>query len=337
MKHSFLGRRAAIAAVAFMAAACTMKEQEQPALTGPSEFGQSITVAVSPDVLTQDGASQSVVTVTARGPNGAALTNLSMRAEISVGGVPVDFGTLSARNVVTGSDGRATFVYTAPPAPAGGSAIDNFTIVDIVVAPVGTDFGNAVPRMASIRIVPRGIVVPPSDGLVPIFTMTPRQPTDNQSVLFDASQSTSASSRIVEYRWDFGDGDTGAGRTTSHGFEEPGTYVVTLTIVDAVGRTASTSESITVTAGEAPIARFTVSPTAVRVNQPNIFNAVTSTAAPGRRIVRYSWDFGDGSTRSGVQVSKSFDAVGTYVVTLTVTDDVGRVGRLTTNVAVLGP
>ncbi len=41
-----------------------------------------------------------------------------MRTETRVGGTPVDFGTLSARNVVTGSDGRATLVYTAPPSPA---------------------------------------------------------------------------------------------------------------------------------------------------------------------------------------------------------------------------
>ena len=47
---------------------------------------------------------------------GQALRNLSLRAEISVNGFCVsDFGTLSARNLVTDGTGRASAIYTAPP------------------------------------------------------------------------------------------------------------------------------------------------------------------------------------------------------------------------------
>ena len=99
--------------------ACTMKSQEAPDFAGPSEFGKSITVTVTPDAIVQDGASQSVVTVTALGSNGQPLANIPLRAEIRVDGVPTDFGSLSARNLVTDANGRATLVYTAPATVAG--------------------------------------------------------------------------------------------------------------------------------------------------------------------------------------------------------------------------
>ena len=137
-----------------------MDDQDAPPLTGPSEFAQSIVIAVSPDVLPQDGASQSFITVTARDANAQPIRNLTMRTETQVNGTPVDFGTLSARNVVTGSDGRATLVYTAPPSPA--VAPDEFLLVDIVVTPFGTDFNNssAAQRVDSARAA--GQVAPPS-------------------------------------------------------------------------------------------------------------------------------------------------------------------------------
>src|SRR6185436_10788715 len=50
--------------------------------------------------------------------------------------------------------------------------------------------------------------------------------------------------------------------------------------------------------------------------------------APGSSIVRYDWQFGDGTSTSGRDVQHSFSAsnIGTalYVVTLTVTDSYGR-------------
>ena len=49
-------RRATVVALVAVSA-CTMKKQEAPGLSGPSEFGTAITVTVTPDVITQDGAS----------------------------------------------------------------------------------------------------------------------------------------------------------------------------------------------------------------------------------------------------------------------------------------
>ena len=332
MKHQ-IASAAGLLVAASLLAGCTMKEQNPPDFAGPSEFGTSIAVAVTPDLLTQDGASQSVVTVTARDPNGQPFRNLPLRAEIYVGGTVADFGSLSARSVVTGADGRATFVYTAPPAVSPG--VDTFTVVDIAIVPVGHDFANSVTRVASLRLVPPGLVIPP-DGLQPAFTVNPSAPQDHQSVLFDASSSRAPGNNpIVSYSWNFGDGHSANGRTVSHEYSTAGTYIVSLTVADGYGRTATTTQSLSVNAGVNPTASFVFSPTDPLPGSTVFFNAASSRAAPGRRIVRYQWDFGNGSTASGSTASRVYTTVGTYTVTLTVTDDAGRrgVASLTVQVA----
>jgi PKD repeat protein len=307
-----------------------MKSQEAPDLTGPSEHFQSITVSVTPDVLSQDGGSQSVITMIARGPNGESLRNVSMRVEIHVNGTPVDFGSLSARNVVTNSEGRATAVYTAPSAPS--VAVDEFTVVDIVVTPMGGDFNNTTIRTAAIRLVPPGFVIPPN-GLVALFTVTPALAIDNQDVLFDASASFGD---IVSYSWDFADGAKGSGQTTTHAYNVAGVYHATLTITDPFGRTASTTRTITVSPGSNPTASFIFSPSAPRVGQTVAFNATGSTAPPGRTIVSYMWDFGEGAglQPGGVTANHVYGAAAGYNVTLVVTDDSGKTASVTRAVTI---
>jgi PKD repeat protein len=324
MKQLLLNGVALLAAVVM--AGCTTKSQEAPPLAGPSEYGTSIAIAIAPDVLTQDGASQSLITVTARDANGQPLRNVSLRAEIIVDGVAVDFGSLSARNLVTGSDGRATVVYTAPPSPR--ITVDNRTVVNIVITPVGTDFNNTAARTASIRLVPPGIVVGP-DGLIAAFVFTPTTPVDNQTILFDATASTSAAGNpIASYAWNFGDGDRGSGVTATHDYGTAGSYVVTLTISDALGRSAFKASSITVTAGVGPTAAFSSSPAAPLVNQAVTFNGAATRAAPGRTIDSYEWDFGDGASGSGITASHTYTAANVYNVVLTVTDDTGKTGSI---------
>ncbi len=58
---------------------------------------------------------------------------------------------------------------------------------------------------------------------------------------FDASSSTGAAT----YSWDFGDGTTGAGVTTTHTFAPRKSYTVTLTVGNTGGTTNSTSQVLT--------------------------------------------------------------------------------------------
>lgn len=333
--------RLAVAAVglALLTAGCTTKKQETPALTGPSELGTSISISVSPDVLAQDGASQSLVTITARDQNGQPLRSLPLQAAIAVNGVLTDFGTLSARSIVTDANGRATLTYTAPAAPA--IPVDNGTVVQILVTPSGNDFGNATARLASIRLVPRGVITPPNN-LSATFDVTRPDTTEDSTILFDATKSDAANptTTLVSYLWDFGKGDTASGRQVTRKFGQ-GSRTVTLTVTDVAGRTGTSQQVITVVSGTRPTAATpSISPIPPRLGEPVHFDASGSSAAPGHRIVSYTWNFGEGTikTTSDPRIDFVYTlGARTYVVLLTVTDETGKTSQTPATVSVTFP
>ena len=315
-------------AVAAIAAGCTVSRTPAPPLQGPSELALSLTIAANPDVLSMDGASQSQITVETRDANGQLQPNVALRAEILANGTIVDFGSLSARTFVTGSNGRAAVTYTAPVAVSG--AIPSLSIR---ITPTGTDAANLVGRFVDIRLVPPGVIT--GGGPTPSFTVTPAGPTAFTDARFDASASTaSLGASIVGYSWDFGDGSAASGVTATHRFSASGTFHAVLTVTDSNGVSASKSQDIVVGGGAAPTADFTVSPASPLTNQEINFNGGLSTAGAGHSIVRYAWNFGSGSPQSGVTVTKSYDVAGTYSVTLTVTDEAGQTAQTTKGVTV---
>lgn len=307
-------------------AACTAKKQDAPQLSGPSELATAITMYASPDTLRQDGASQAQITVQARDTKGEAIKNLPIRLDVAVGGVLADYGQLSSKNVYTGSDGRATATYTSPNAPV--TAEDANQIVQILATPVGADYVGAVTHSVQIRLVPPGVIIPPSDFPKVLFSFSPSAPLTGTDVTFDGSASVSPTGRIVAYAWDFGDGSTGSGPTVTHRFGLGGSYIVKLTVADDRNLSASDTKTVVVTDSGAPTAAFVFSPTSPVVNQDIFFNASSSTAAPGRTLVAYNWNFGTDRTGTGVTTTKTYGTAGTYNVTLVVTDDIGKKGTV---------
>jgi PKD repeat protein len=109
---------------------------------------------------------------------------------------------------------------------------------------------------------------------------------------------------------------------------------VTLTVTDNGGLTASTSRTVTITApNQPPVANFSATPSTTTTGTPIALSAATS-FDPDGSIVGYAWTFGDGTTGSGVTVSKSYATAGTYTVTLTVTDNGGLTGTTTGTVTI---
>jgi hypothetical protein len=70
------------------------------------------------------------------------------------------------------------------------------------------------------------------------------------------------------------------------------------------------------------VPRFTYSPTGPRTFDQVFFDA-SSSSDPEGAIVSYSWQFGDGQTGSGRQVTHEYVLAGTYGVVLTVRDQFG--------------
>lgn len=141
----------------------------------------------------------------------------------------------------------------------------------------------------------------------------------NQTINFTDSSIT-IPGYIKEYIWNFGDGSTSNEPNPTHKYTKEGVYTVTLTIINNYGLRASTSKVILVRGSGKypPIARFTFI-----VNGLNVtFNASSSYDIDGK-IVKYIWDFGDGTTNTTTNpiITHIYNKSGVYIVKLTVVDN----------------
>ncbi|MCJ7604310.1 MAG: Ig-like domain-containing protein, partial [Desulfobulbaceae bacterium] len=143
---------------------------------------------------------------------------------------------------------------------------------------------------------------------------------------------------LIDYEWDFADGDAGTGVVASHIFYLPGTYMTTLTVTDNSGGTATASATIIVSDTTPPGPPTNQAPTAV-ISSTSVspssyqFNAYDSEDADGL-LVSYNWNFGDGSTATDSYAEHEFATAGTYSVTLTVKDDEDATATAQTSVTV---
>ena len=314
-------------AASILAAGCALESADVPGVTGPSEYAVSITATATPDRLPRDGSSQSVVTLNVRDAQNRPVAGQRLTLGLLAGA-----GTLSVSEVVTDANGQATFTVTAPPA----SAIAGST-VQILATPVGNVSGGSFPRVIEISLTGSANTSRPS----PLFTVTPPSPEVGQVASFNASGTTDEGVACLDacsYTWAFGNEAVKSGRVQTHAFQTPGIHSVVLTVTDASGTSASVQQNVTVTAAARPTVTFTFAPTTPFAGETATFTA-TGTAGVNHRITQFSWNFGDGSAvvrTSNASVSHTFTTPGSYVVTVTATDDLGQTAISSATVVVVG-
>ncbi|MFB0558515.1 MAG: PKD domain-containing protein, partial [Candidatus Bathyarchaeia archaeon] len=156
-----------------------------------------------------------------------------------------------------------------------------------------------------------------------------------EEVTFDGMGSVASNgSSIVKYEWDLdGDGEFEAlGATQTLSFHAIGQYSVSLRVTDTLGETAVDACEVSVEEAP-PVASFTVSP-----EEPTVREAVhfTDTSAVYRGDIRaWRWDFGDGRNSTEQNPTHLYYDKGTYLVSLTVEDDEGRVNTSSASVMVV--
>jgi peptide/nickel transport system substrate-binding protein len=177
-----------------------------------------------------------------------------------------------------------------------------------------------------------------------------------ESISFDASASTDPGGRIVEYRWFFGDGETGTGVQSTHGYTAPGSYIVYLEVRDDGGALGTNEVSllyIDVLAQEVPKGNSSA-PTAIASSDNNVvqrdvalsFDSISSWAwrwsdekgdfdPVTAAVTAREWSFGDGSTSTAASPSHSYASSGNYPARLTVTAENGAKASFVRTIHVL--
>ncbi|MBU0595891.1 PKD domain-containing protein, partial [Candidatus Bipolaricaulota bacterium] len=74
-------------------------------------------------------------------------------------------------------------------------------------------------------------------------------PIPGERVQYDGSGSIDLDGELVDFVWDFGDGETTRGTRVSHVYDEAGIYTVRLTVEDDCGGTASVTHDVNVHRG----------------------------------------------------------------------------------------
>jgi serine protease len=146
--------------------------------------------------------------------------------------------------------------------------------------------------------------------------------TEDIAVTFNSSGSYDPDKDTLTYKWDFGDGSTGAGVGPTHTYIAGGTYTVTLVVNDGkVDSPAATTEAIITEINDPPVADAGPDQTA-SMDELVIFDGSGSYDIDDG-IATYAWDFGDKITYSDITATHTYSTVGIYTVTLTVTDNEG--------------
>ncbi len=209
--------------------------------------------------------------------------------------IAMDIDALAASNGLSLTN---TFVIKFQQYDNYGLTTDGMTFDDINVV------SNDAPPVAAF-------VGSPTSGSYPLAVAFTDQSTGNPT----------------SWAWTFGDGGTSTAQNPSHSYTAAGTYTVTLTATNAFGSDGETkTDYITVTAPPPPTADFSATPTAGVLPLLVAFSDA-STGSP----TSWAWTFGDGGTSTEQNPSYTYNAVGTYTVTLTATNAYGSDGETKTD------
>ena len=171
------------------------------------------------------------------------------------------------------------------------------------------------------------LLVPPNHAPVANFTYSPSSPT-TQDVITFTDTSSDPDGNIVNWTWDFGDGDMSYERYPIHSYADNGTYNVTLTVMDDDGATNSTYKLLSIS-NVPPTADFTYSPCAT-----DSLHFTDNSVDNDGSIINWSWNFGDGNISYDQNPTHSYADNNTYNVTLTVEDDDGATDTISRNVSI---
>lgn len=168
----------------------------------------------------------------------------------------------------------------------------------------------------------------------PATTITVKINPPSQSVLyagrkFNLTATATASSNLpITYSWTVGTQPVLVGNSIDITASAAGTYPVKVVASDSAGASAQATASFTVI--DAVLSTPVISATALTGFKANqIISFTGSSSDPSGGTVTYAWAFGDGTTGTGATTNHTYNASGSYTVTLTASNDLGTTAKST--------
>ncbi|MET0634428.1 MAG: PKD domain-containing protein [Chitinophagaceae bacterium] len=124
----------------------------------------------------------------------------------------------------------------------------------------------------------------------------------------------------VSWRWDLGNGTISTLKNPTATYFNPGTYNVKLVVKNASGSDSVTRQQF-ITVYPKPVVDFVASDSTGCF--PYIVNFTDRSSAGSGTITETAWDFGDGTTSTGLNPSHIYTSAGTFTVSLKVTNSNG--------------
>ncbi|MFO7792606.1 MAG: PKD domain-containing protein [Candidatus Saliniplasma sp.] len=153
----------------------------------------------------------------------------------------------------------------------------------------------------------------------PDFTYEPADPTAKDDVEF-ISDSYDPDGDIVEYHWDFDDGNVSDGEVVNHSYSFSGSYLVSLVVWDDNGEENQTTKEVEIE-NLPPEPSFDYSPAKIYTGHEVQFEE-DSFDYDGW-ISEWSWDFGDGESSDILEPTHTYEEAGEYEIALTIEDNKG--------------
>lgn len=165
------------------------------------------------------------------------------------------------------------------------------------------------------------------------FTASPNPVCAGDAIGF-TSTSTKGDTTINKYSWDFGNGNLSSAASPNYAYSSAGVYSISLVVTDGHGCQDKILKNNYLRVKPTPRASFYLDsgfnctvPTSIWFQNRSTGGSLT-----------YAWSFGDGGTSSAANPKYTYNALGTYSPSLTVTDTNGCKNTFTASGAVyLGP
>src|SRR2546425_2068753 len=267
-----------------------------------------------------------IVTITNVSPNPATSGQI-----VSVAFTATDDEAIS-KTCISWGDSVSACGITSPVAHVYTVSVSTIFMITVNA----TDTAGLTGKATSSETVNPSTAVPP---VVTVNAPTPNPALTGQTVTVTWAVSSSATVTASCINW--GDGTSACGlvgiASATHTYANTGnamseTFTITVNATNSAGTGQGTNMEIV---NDKPPIAVIAGPGTATTGQTVTFDGSGSTDPDGT-ITNFSWNFGDGATGTGVMVMHTYAIAGSFIVTLTVTDNGGNTNSTTHAITVTG-